>query len=320
MANLNDPLSGLTQLDLEISRVRSYLHGIQWKKDALFFKIYGHYPPPFPSIHRLPPDIMEKVFLFCLPSTRNTSMSNREGPLLLAQVCSSWRTLAYSSVWLWSNIHIPVPYLAEMPKVHEILPFRFPLQASRNSEHARRFDEEVVSVVDSVRRRLIDVQEWSSRAKSCPLSISVFVPKDFYNLPEVMHLLLMTLLPFSKQWKHLELDMAWTPREFTLLNALSRPEVPLLESLRLGNVNVALRSRSSRLQPDDWFCALLRAPASRSVHAFNITLHSLTTLGIAWPSLTELELFDSCMTTNQLVAPSSLPQSRQMHPRINAVE
>ncbi|KAJ7274223.1 hypothetical protein C8J57DRAFT_1595210, partial [Mycena rebaudengoi] len=39
---------------------------------------------------RMPLDIVQKIFLSCLPTDRNAVMS--EAPILLGRICSAWRT------------------------------------------------------------------------------------------------------------------------------------------------------------------------------------------------------------------------------------
>ncbi|KAK7001365.1 hypothetical protein R3P38DRAFT_3284217 [Favolaschia claudopus] len=60
---------------------------------------------------RLPMDILEAIFLACLPTSRNAAMSLREAPLLLCRVCSAWRAAALSMPRLWASLHIPVDFI-----------------------------------------------------------------------------------------------------------------------------------------------------------------------------------------------------------------
>ncbi|KIM39579.1 hypothetical protein M413DRAFT_415564, partial [Hebeloma cylindrosporum] len=100
-AYLVQPLSEVTQLDLEISR-------LQAKRNDIYARIQP-YQALLSPIRRLPLDIMENIFLCCLPTQRNPAMSTLEAPLKLGRICSSWRSFAYSCPRLWARIHISVP-------------------------------------------------------------------------------------------------------------------------------------------------------------------------------------------------------------------
>ncbi|KAK7001360.1 hypothetical protein R3P38DRAFT_3368274 [Favolaschia claudopus] len=60
---------------------------------------------------RLPLDILEAIFLACLPTGRNAVMSAQEAPLLLCRICSAWRTAALSMPRLWASLHIPIAFI-----------------------------------------------------------------------------------------------------------------------------------------------------------------------------------------------------------------
>ncbi|KAF8180600.1 hypothetical protein BJ912DRAFT_980896, partial [Pholiota molesta] len=57
-------------------------------------------------ISGVPYDVLREIFLHCLPRHRleirqpNTTIA----PMLLCQICSSWRTVALTSPTLWSHL------------------------------------------------------------------------------------------------------------------------------------------------------------------------------------------------------------------------
>ena len=108
-AYLVKPLAKITLLDLEISR-------LQAERDDIYARVQP-YQALLSPIRRLPLDIMEKIFLFCLPTQRNPAMSTLEAPLKLGRICSSWRSFAYSSPRLWSRIHISLLHLGEISEI-----------------------------------------------------------------------------------------------------------------------------------------------------------------------------------------------------------
>ena len=54
----------------------------------------------------LPVDLWAHIFLFCLPDQDFIVPDPLQAPLLLCQVCSSWRTVATNTSLLWSNLSI----------------------------------------------------------------------------------------------------------------------------------------------------------------------------------------------------------------------
>ncbi|KAK7001454.1 hypothetical protein R3P38DRAFT_2731235 [Favolaschia claudopus] len=86
---------------------------------------------------RLPQDVLEEIFLACLPTAHNAVMSLSEPPLLLGRISSRWRSIAFALPRLWSSLHIHLEYV--------------------------QWDEERVAAID----------EWLERASPLPLSIYV---------------------------------------------------------------------------------------------------------------------------------------------------
>ncbi|KAJ6507352.1 hypothetical protein C8R47DRAFT_91061 [Mycena vitilis] len=60
-------------------------------------------------IRRLPLDIIEEIFMACLPSSRNCVMSAKEAPVILGRICSSWRAISFSIPRLWARLYIVEP-------------------------------------------------------------------------------------------------------------------------------------------------------------------------------------------------------------------
>lgn len=58
-----------------------------------------------PPVHRLPIELLIEIFLYCLPSGKREPNSIKP-PLLLSQVCSSWRAVALQTPQLWNKISI----------------------------------------------------------------------------------------------------------------------------------------------------------------------------------------------------------------------
>ncbi|KAJ6594848.1 hypothetical protein B0H19DRAFT_916459, partial [Mycena capillaripes] len=54
---------------------------------------------------RIPHDIVEAIFVACLPTDRHPVMAASEAPL---HICSAWRALAISTPRLWVSLRIVV--------------------------------------------------------------------------------------------------------------------------------------------------------------------------------------------------------------------
>ncbi|KAJ6465787.1 hypothetical protein C8R45DRAFT_1022389 [Mycena sanguinolenta] len=60
-------------------------------------------------VRRLPLDIIQEIFVACMPTHRNCVMSATEAPVLLGRICSGWRTISLSTPRLWASLHIVEP-------------------------------------------------------------------------------------------------------------------------------------------------------------------------------------------------------------------
>ncbi|KAJ7162491.1 hypothetical protein C8R46DRAFT_1104796 [Mycena filopes] len=110
---------------------------------------------------RIPQDVLEEIFLRCMPTRRNAVMSPTEAPLLLGRICSAWRTVAFSLPALWASLHIPVAFAL----------------ASENRENA-----------------MID---WLERSSPLPLKASLVASTSFpYRIGAITDL----LERFSPRW------------------------------------------------------------------------------------------------------------------------
>ncbi|KAJ6483991.1 hypothetical protein C8R45DRAFT_1075295 [Mycena sanguinolenta] len=147
-------------------------------------------------IRRLPQDMIQEIFLACIPTRRNAVISAREAPLLLGHICSGWRSIALSTPMLWSSLHINLTF--------------------------------VLSSDD----RVSAVAEWFKRASTCPLSLSVWQatwriipPSDSPPLTRLMRLLVNS----ASQWRDIELYHV----PYSWLSMLDGIASPLLEGIRI---------------------------------------------------------------------------------------
>ncbi|KAF8869447.1 hypothetical protein BD779DRAFT_689961 [Infundibulicybe gibba] len=67
-------------------------------------KSLRHSSPVRCTVPDLPPEILEEIFLHCIPPGEQGSFSTCDAPLLLIQICCEWREVALSAPSLWSRL------------------------------------------------------------------------------------------------------------------------------------------------------------------------------------------------------------------------
>ncbi|KAJ7646459.1 hypothetical protein FB45DRAFT_997988, partial [Roridomyces roridus] len=95
-------------LDDEIAAVYKRLHSLKAEREDLVAHIES-YRALISPVRRLPLDIVQHIFMSCLPD-RNCVMGATEAPLLLGRICGLWRATALSMPLLLSRIHIVAPH------------------------------------------------------------------------------------------------------------------------------------------------------------------------------------------------------------------
>ncbi|KAF7376752.1 hypothetical protein MSAN_00092500 [Mycena sanguinolenta] len=175
---------------------------------------------------RLPADIVQEIFIACLPTTRNAVMSTQEAPLLLCRICSAWRRIALSAPRLWASLHVPFDFV--LPK----------------------------------ESRISAVAQWLERSAACPISISVCDVSpwswEIQGLPPTCReVLTRSLCAVANRWRHVKFDDI----SFATVQALREIESPQLECAEFIGRNPALNQleflrvpslRTVTLRLDDW--------------------------------------------------------------------
>ncbi|TFK42137.1 hypothetical protein BDQ12DRAFT_353869 [Crucibulum laeve] len=224
------PQMEILALEKEIQRVQGLLNDLLLKHDALQGTLKAH--EALISIpRRLPLDILQEIFLHCLPTDRNAVMDCKDAPLLLGRVRSNWRTTVYATPQLWSSIHICM--FNDSIDVIDIIdvPLDLGIDYGTYGTLAKRI----------ALPRYQAVRDWLNRTGSCPLSIS------FYGVPgrprrdDIGHNMspdhiMKILSPFSRQWRDMHFSMpAENCRE--ALECLSIDDAPILRSLSMTATN-----------------------------------------------------------------------------------
>ncbi|KAK7001300.1 hypothetical protein R3P38DRAFT_3048394 [Favolaschia claudopus] len=208
-ALLVEPTSLLKRLGNEIFKLQAVLNKLVNERDTLQAHVDAHKALISP-MRRLPLDIIQELFLACLPANRDCVMSASEAPLLLGRICRSWRTISQSTPRLWASLHVVEP--------------------SR-----RAFDSNPISPFLARRAtlRLAATRTWLDRSGQCPLSLSLHSAPEYEDTPEdatehSMQFVRM-FVAFAPRWR----DVVFTTPVSLVLEVLSHleTEMPLLQSV-----------------------------------------------------------------------------------------
>ncbi|KAJ7499962.1 hypothetical protein FB451DRAFT_1207089 [Mycena latifolia] len=211
---LVEPSSRLKRLDDQIADLYRAIAKLNEEHNRLGAYVDAHRALISP-MRRLPLDVLQEIFVACMPKDRNCVMSAREAPVLLGRICSSWRTISLSTPRLWSRLHIAEP----------TLPFR------NFQGH-----NELVQYSNKLAQRVEVTKIWLGRSGQCPLSVSV-ESSDHGPIQTAplgrpnSRLILEALIPFAPRWQHMRLNAPLSTLE--TLFVLSENDVPMLRTFEM---------------------------------------------------------------------------------------
>ncbi|KAJ7486623.1 hypothetical protein FB451DRAFT_1126873 [Mycena latifolia] len=194
---LTEPRKELADLSAEISRMQKLIEELTQKQSALDDFINAHLAMVSPA-RRLPGDIVRAIFVACLPSHRNPVITSDESPLLLCQICSTWRCLALSTPRLWAAVHVVLPQQPKLQVLADIL------------------------------------ASWLERSGGLPLSISVVLSQTWKFEDDALPLL-TRLVPFCRRWQHIQFALSHH-NSFAAFKDLCPDDVPMLESMSIRGI------------------------------------------------------------------------------------
>lgn len=102
---LAKPLTRLASIENEIRIAERWIQHLRHDK-ANILRTFEKYYPFTRKGRYLPDDILREIFVWCLPTGRNPTMSAKEAPMVLTRVSSQWRSVGLSTPRLWSALHI----------------------------------------------------------------------------------------------------------------------------------------------------------------------------------------------------------------------
>ncbi|KAJ7031042.1 hypothetical protein C8F04DRAFT_1112088 [Mycena alexandri] len=193
-ALLVEPLSRLKRIDDQIADLQKAIDELAQERESVraFVDSHNELISPF---RRLPLDIIQEIFVACLPTHRNCVMSAVEAPTLLGRICSSWRGISLTTPRLWSRLHI--------------------VELSR------------LGVADA---RVETTKAWLGRSGKCPLSISFQGCPDIPVPPGAISN--DAIIPFTPRWQSITLCASSVVLE--TLSSITEDDVPLLQKLMIS--------------------------------------------------------------------------------------
>ncbi|KAJ7622571.1 hypothetical protein DFH06DRAFT_1009508, partial [Mycena polygramma] len=94
--------AALEAVNQAILRQQTYLSELETQRRTLKLKLAQIAYP----VHLLPPEIIARIFVDCLPVHGRVRPSPTAPPLLLAQICRDWRAIALGTCELWRSLDI----------------------------------------------------------------------------------------------------------------------------------------------------------------------------------------------------------------------
>ncbi|KAF7291771.1 F-box domain-containing protein [Mycena chlorophos] len=191
------------RLDEEASVLQARLASVIQKRDAMGEIVNGHRALLSP-IRRLPSELLGKIFVSTLPTKRDTAISADEGPMLLMQVCRSWRAVALTTPQLWASIYIVCP----------------------ESDTAT-----------SLPRLLRVVNTWLARSGALPLSMTLAPagnPSKYSPPHAIDDGLLQLVLSLASRWSSITIIPTIKRDQIHAFESLRSDDVPQLRAIRIG--------------------------------------------------------------------------------------
>jgi hypothetical protein len=95
----------ISQMDEEIAQLQLLLQPLLRDRRDLYASREAHRQLLNPS-RRIPPELWGEIFVQCLPTDKPAVINVQKAPMLMAQVCSPWRSIALSTPRLWNSVSI----------------------------------------------------------------------------------------------------------------------------------------------------------------------------------------------------------------------
>ncbi|KAJ6594652.1 hypothetical protein B0H19DRAFT_1009675 [Mycena capillaripes] len=270
---LVEPILQLKHLDDEIAQLQMAMDKLVEERESLGAYVAAHKALISP-VRRLPLEILQEIFIACLPTHRNCVMSASEPPVLLGRICGSWRAVSLSTPRIWAKLHV-------------VEPRRSPFDL----DQLMSFEKKYVG-------RLETMKAWLGRAGDCPLSISlegslnraVEISPDA-SLAHDSRQFLQALIPFASHWQKISFKRIRAAMLLEALSTLTESDVPILQDIAIFEHPGAMDLPESTSGKRWASIGIFRA---QKLSTFSLSAGSLssTELPLRWSQLTVLSLED----------------------------
>ncbi|KAK7001470.1 hypothetical protein R3P38DRAFT_3284316 [Favolaschia claudopus] len=105
----------LTPHEAELARLDALIRDLGAKRERIKHYVDAH-KALISHPRRLPPELLQRIFVECLPTTHNAVMSVAAAPLLLCHICSRWRAIAFATPKMWDSLHVSMENYTIHPK------------------------------------------------------------------------------------------------------------------------------------------------------------------------------------------------------------
>ncbi|KAJ7259839.1 hypothetical protein C8J57DRAFT_1233499 [Mycena rebaudengoi] len=202
---------------------RQRISSLYWELDMHYYTTYhlqSQVSPivaayaPFEALispmRTIPPEILQDMFVACLPSHHGAIMHISEAPLLLGRVCRLWRSIALGTPELWASLHAVVP------------------ASSADAE-----------------RRCQEIQMWLQCSGNCPISLSLVFPQGFSV--EDTESFVDLVLSYRHRCKELKL-LSMPHEQLSKFFSLPAGDFPLLETIVVADQFYSLLQPTTALE------------------------------------------------------------------------
>ncbi|KIJ64358.1 hypothetical protein HYDPIDRAFT_112355 [Hydnomerulius pinastri MD-312] len=200
LAERNQELSVVSK---EIERARAEVQRLE-NKHAEVQGVVHELEALMSPVRRMPTDIMAKIFEHAVRDQDMPKPDPRLAPLLLGQICHSWRSLLFSLPCLWTTLQVDFP--------------------SGAKEWERIMQSKIMSM-----------HVWLSRSKAVPISVFLNHPRGSQIQWAALMLLDKEILTLGARLK--ELTLHFSPQALSTLLTFTQSPLPYLEHLELQNSN-----------------------------------------------------------------------------------
>ncbi|KAJ7689550.1 hypothetical protein B0H17DRAFT_1011967 [Mycena rosella] len=253
---LAEPLLQLSHLDDEIAKLQAALGDLTQERARLRAYVDAHRALISP-VRRLPLDIIQEIFVACIPTHRNCAMSAMDAPVILGRICSSWRAISLSTPRLWSRLHIVEPTCP--------------------------YNSAIAVFEEKLEQRLQTTTAWLGRSGQCPLSISLQSTFDRTSFTSTtQNHLIQALLPFASRWEHMTFTTLFSV--LATISHLTAADVPMLKSVSISEIHEPSED-SARWDS----LGFLRGPEISSFYIMGSSFSPME-LPIRWEGLTNLSI------------------------------